>query len=165
VLLRLREEKEEIVGKLSELEVEILEMKESQELAEDQREQSLSRIKATEEELQRATSAKQQAIDEAKAKEADHIALLDEIKNLHHEALDAASKERTEAVVALEALKEELATSLAAQEQAKVDAQAALEEHGHKLEEIEEVHKSRETELSDEIKRITSELEVRIYHY
>jgi chromosome segregation ATPase len=159
-LTRLKEEKEETVAKLSELEVEILELKESQELAEDQHAQSLARMKAVEEELQNTASAKQQAIDEAKAKEADHATLLDDIKKDHYEALEAASAERTKVVVALEALGEELATSVAAQEQARIDAQAALEEHARKLEEMEQVHKSQQTELSDEIERITAELEV-----
>jgi conserved oligomeric Golgi complex subunit 6 len=161
-LTRLKEEKEETVGKLSELEVEILELKESQELAEDQRAQSLVRINAVEEELLRATSAKQQAIDEAKANEMEHVSQFDDIKKHHHEALEEASEERTRVVTALEALKVELATSAAAQERAQIDAQATLEEHARKLEEVEQVHKSQQTELSDEIKRITTELEVTI---
>ena len=164
-LTRLKEEKEEIVAKLSELEVEILELRESQELAEDQRAQLLARIKIAEEELLSTASAKQRAIEEVKAKEVDHAALVDNIKKDHHEALEAASEERTNVVVALEALKEELATSVAAQEQVEINAQAALEEHARKLEEMEEVYKSKQTELSDEIKRITSELEVTTWYY
>jgi chromosome segregation ATPase len=162
---RLKEENEEHVNKLSELEIEILELKENQELVEDQREKLLSRIKLMEEELLSATSAKQQVVDDAKAKEADHIALLDEIKKQHNEALEAISEERTNVVVALEALKGDLAASVAAHEQAKVDAQTALEEHTRKLEEAAQVLESQRTELSDEIKKITAELEVTICHH
>lgn len=164
-LTRVKEEKEETVGKLSELEVEILELKESQELAEDRRAQSLVHIKAVEEDLLKATSAKQQAIDEAKAKEADHVTLLDDIKKHHHEALQVASEERKNMVLALEALKGELATSMAAHEQVKIDVQAALVEHARQLEEAEQIHMRRQTELSEEIKKITAELEVTICYF
>lgn len=164
-LTRVKEEKEETVGKLSELEVEILELKESQELVEDRRAQSLVHIKAVEEDLLKATSAKQQAIDEAKAKEADHVTLLDDIKKHHHEALQVASEERKNMVLALEALKGELATSMAAHEQVKIDVQAALVEHARQLEEAEQIHMRRQTELSEEIKKITAELENQEAHY
>lgn len=164
-LARLKEENGEHVNKLSELEVEVLELKEGQELAEDQREKLLARIKLIEEELLSATTAKQQAVDEAKAKEVDHIALLDENKKQHGEALEAVSEERTKVVIALEALKEELAASVAAHEQAKLDAQAALEEHVRKFEEAAQVHESQRTQLSDETRRLTAELEVTICHH
>jgi chromosome segregation ATPase len=158
----LKSEKEQNANKISELEIEILELKESQETAEDERGASLARLKSLEEELCKATSATQQAIDDAKSKEGEHTRGLADVQKAHEDALKAAAKEQANVVADLEALRTELTALQAAHEQAKADARAAGEEHTRTLSEVETTHLGKQTEMSAETERIKAELEVTI---
>jgi predicted nucleic acid-binding Zn-ribbon protein len=149
----LRAEKEDAVAKLSEIEVEVLELKESQETVEDDRAKTAARIAALEKELSDAVAATQQAIDNALAKEAEHVSQADGLKASHESELKAITDAHTETTSQLEKLKAELEAALATH-------QAATEEHGRKLGEAEDGYVKKQTELSDEIRRITTELEV-----
>ncbi|KZT30690.1 hypothetical protein NEOLEDRAFT_1053426 [Neolentinus lepideus HHB14362 ss-1] len=155
----LTSEKDETANKLSELEIEILELKEAQEKAEDERTESLAHIKALEVQLAEATVATQQVLEEAKAKEEEHAQKLGDAEKSHFEALQAASDEQAKVMAQLETLKEELAQAQSAHEQAKADAQAAAEEHVQKLDEVEKFRLEKETELTQELERVKSELE------
>ncbi|RDB28486.1 hypothetical protein Hypma_015670 [Hypsizygus marmoreus] len=155
----LKAEKEENSSKLSELEIEILELKESQETIEDERDRSSAHAKALEEDLFKASAATQQALDEVKAKEKDFAAQVEQIQSDHAAAIEAASEEQARVVASLEALKAELASALAAHEQTKADALAAVEDYTRKLEEAEQAYLSKQSELSNEIKRIALELQ------
>ena len=157
---QLKQEKEESAAKTSELEVEILELKETQELLEDERERISTRCKAAEQELTQVSDAKERAVDQLKAMEIEYSAQTEAAENHHHEAIDVISKERDGLIVTLGALKEELAAAFAAHEQAKLDAQTRLDEHVQKLQEVEQSHKDQQAKLSDEVARITAELQV-----
>lgn len=159
-LKELRSAKEESANKVSELEIEILELKESQETIEDERTGLLEQIEALRVELSTATAATQKALDDAQSKELEYQSQADGTTLLHQEALKAASEEQAKVASRLEALQTELAGAVAAHEQSKADAQTAVEEHIRKLEETEQGHLAKQGELSDEIKRITAELEV-----
>ncbi|KAJ7103667.1 hypothetical protein B0H15DRAFT_228317 [Mycena belliarum] len=147
-----RVEKEEAVSKLSEIEVEVLELKESQEAVEDERAKTTSRITSLEQELSQAIAATQQAIDSALAKEAEYTSQAHGTKTSHEEELKAVSEAHAQTTSQLEALKAELEGALASR-------QAASEESTRRLGEAEEGYLKKQTELSDEIHRITMELE------
>lgn len=153
-LTALRAEKEDAVAKLSEIEVEVLELKESQESAEDERAKTAARIPLLEQELSQAMAATQQAIDNALAKETEYASQSDGAKALHEGELKAVSEAHAQTTSQLEALKAELEAALATH-------QATSEEHTRRLGEAEEGYVKKQTELSEEIRRITTELEVR----
>lgn len=161
-LADLKKEKEETANKLSELEVEILELKESQEMVEDAQVHALAKVKTLEEELAQATVAFQQALDNAAAKDSEYHQRATDTQNAHDEKLKVIADEQATAVAHLEALKQELGASQAALEQAKADAQVASEGYSSALEEAEKLHLSKQGELTEKIKQISEELEVRI---
>lgn len=157
---RLKEEKEENAGKLSELEIEILELKESQEAIEDERERSLANVKSLEDQLLGAASTAQQADEDFKAREANRAARFEKTENDHREALQAASEEQDKLTSALEAIRTELAKSQAARDEAEANAREAAEQYALKLEQAEQGYLQKQSELMEQIKRITAELEV-----
>lgn len=157
----LKSEKEDTANKLSELEIEILELRESQETAEDEHTQALARLKSLEEQLSAATVATEQAIEEAKSKEESHSRAVEDLNELHEEALQAASEEQAKVAAQLDALKVDLAEALAAREQAKADRVTAEENHARQVQEAEKEYLNKQSELSEQIQKITAELEVR----
>lgn len=152
-LAELRVEKEDAVAKLSEIEVEVLELKESQETVEDERAKTAARIATLEQELSQAIAATQQAIDNALAKEAEYTSQADGAKALHEGQLKTISDAHAETASQLEALKVELEAALTTH-------RVAGEEHSRQLGEAEEGYLRKQAELSEEIRRITTELEV-----
>jgi chromosome segregation ATPase len=159
-LVGLRAEKEDAVTKLSEIEVEVLELKESHETAEDDLAKAAASISSLEQQLAQALAATQQAIDDATAKETEYTSKADEAKAVHDSELKAASEAHAQTVSQLEALKTELEAALASHEETKAAAHAAVEEHTRLLGEAEEGYLKKQSELSDEVRRITMELEV-----
>jgi predicted nucleic acid-binding Zn-ribbon protein len=156
---QLKAEREENANKLSELEVEILELKESQEQAEDDHTKVLDRLKKLEEELAHAAAATQSALAASKVREEQHAEQLAEVKETHSGELQTANDELSDVVADLAALRDELATAHAAHERTKIEAQKTAEEHERQIEETESEFLSKHLELSEEIKRLTIELE------
>lgn len=156
---QLKAEREENANKLSELEVEILELKESHERAEDDHAKVLDRLKRLEEELAHAAAATQNALAASKVREEQHAEQLAEVKEAHSGELQAANDEISDVVAELAALREELAAAHAAHEQTKIEAHNTAEDHERQIEETESEFFSKHLELSEEIKRITIELE------
>ncbi len=157
----LRAEKEKTSNKLSELEVEILESKEAQELAEAELGSRKAQIDALSAEVAKATDDADNAIREAAAKESVASEHLEEVRKQHAESLTLAveeSKKLAEQLRVLQAEIDELRINL---EVANATAVSAAEEHTRNLEEIEKVHQAQREELTAEIGRISSELEVR----
>ena len=159
-LADLKTEKEETANKLSELEIEILELKESQDKAEDEHGKSLSRVKSLEEELATAVAATQQAANAATAKDSEHLQLAADVKNKHDQELKVLTDEHAKVMAHLDNLKEVLAASQAAHEHAKADAQSATEDHARQLSEAEQHHLTKQAELTAQIQKISAELEV-----
>ncbi|OJA16140.1 hypothetical protein AZE42_00081 [Rhizopogon vesiculosus] len=160
---QLKAEREDNANKLSELEVEILELKESQEQAEDEHAQVLDRLQTLEEELADAAAATQNALDASKVREVQHAQLTDEMEEAHNGELQAAKNELSKIVADLEGLRDDLAAAHAAHEQTRLEAQSAAEEHERQLDETEGEFLSKHLELSEEIKRINAELEASCY--
>jgi chromosome segregation ATPase len=156
---QLRTEREENANKLPELEVEILELKESHERAEDDHAKVLDRLKRLEEGLAHAAAATQDALAASKVREEQHAEQLAEVKKAHSGELQAANDEISDVVAELAALQEELAAAHAAHEQTKIEAHNTAEDREHQIGEAESEFFSKHLELSEEIKRITIELE------
>jgi chromosome segregation ATPase len=162
---QLKAEREENANKLSELEVEILELKESQEQAEDDHTKVLDRLKKLEEELAHAAAATQSALAASKVREEQHAEQLAEVKETHSGELQTANDELSDVVADLAALRDELAAAHAAHERTKIEAQKTAEEHERQIEETESEFLSKHLEFSEEIKRLTIELESQEAHY
>jgi conserved oligomeric Golgi complex subunit 6 len=162
-LAGLKTEKEQNASKISELEIEILELKESQETAEDERGDLLARLKSAEDELSKAVSATQQAFEKANANEEEHVRRSADMERAHAEALKGAADEQAKVVAEVEILRMELTTAKAAHEQTKAEAHAAAEEHARNLAEVETNHLGKQSAMSSEILRIKTELEVSYY--
>ncbi|KAH9162764.1 hypothetical protein EDB89DRAFT_2024178 [Lactarius sanguifluus] len=141
----LRAEKEETSGKLSELEVEILESKEAQELAEENLGNSKAQIDVLRAEVAKAADDADETIRAAAAKEGAAA-----------EHLEEESKKLSEQLRVLQAETDELRINLEASNAAAV---SAAEEHARKLEDVEKVHQAQREELTAEIGRISAELE------
>ncbi|KAG6326987.1 hypothetical protein ID866_12102, partial [Astraeus odoratus] len=155
----LKGEREENANKVSELEVEVLELKESQESAEDKYNKLLSRLKQVEADLAEAKTATEQAIQNAKAIEQDGAQSIATLKGAHEEEMRLLRDELTEAVGEIENLKSDLAVAEAAHDETRKEAEAASEEHERQLEESEQSYLSKHIEFSEEIKRLSAELE------
>ncbi|KAG6878640.1 hypothetical protein C0993_001163 [Termitomyces sp. T159_Od127] len=158
-LARLKAEKEENSGKLSELEIEILELQETQETSEEERERLSAQVKTLEEEVDKATAATRQAYETAKAKEDEVAQEVAKLKEAHDTLLKVEIEKQGILTDSIEALKADLAAAHTAQEQIKVDALLSIEEHNRKLAEVEAESTKRHYDLSEEITRVTKELE------
>lgn len=157
----LRAEKEGTSNKLSELEVEILEVKEARDLAEEERGRSKAQIDSLREEIATAAMATRKAVEEAEAKQTAAAEHLKEIKGQHEVALALIaeeSKKLAEQLHASQAEVDELRKDLDA---ANAAAASAAEEHTGRLAEAEQAHKARQDELTAEIERISVALAVR----
>ncbi|KAI0307708.1 hypothetical protein B0F90DRAFT_1621431, partial [Multifurca ochricompacta] len=155
----LRAEKEETSNKLSELEVEILELKEAQELAEEERGKSNAQIRALHAEVARAAEATDKAVREAVAKESAAAEHLDEAKKQHADALALAAQETKKLSERLHVLQAEIGELRNNLEAANAAAASTAEEHTHRLLEAEKAHQARQDELTAEIERVSAELE------
>jgi conserved oligomeric Golgi complex subunit 6 len=157
----LRAGKEGTSNKLSELEVEILEIKEARDLAEEERTNSKAQINTLREEVATTTAAAEKTVEEAAAKQSAATEHLEEVKKQHEAALALVveeSKKLTDQLHALQAEINRLRNNLEASDAA---AASAAEEHAGRLAEAEQAHKARQDELKAEIERISVELAVR----
>jgi chromosome segregation ATPase len=157
----LRAGKEETSNKLSELEVEILELKDARDLAEEEHAKSKTQIETLREEVATATAAAEKTVEEAAAKQSAATEHLEEVKKQHEAALALLveqSKKLTDQLHASQAEIDGLHRNLKASDAA---AAFAAEEHAGWLAEADQAHKARQDELTAEIKRISVELAVR----
>ena len=155
-------EREEHVAKISELEVEILELKENQEDAEDEHRRTLNRLQTLEAELTEAVAATQRVLRDAEAREAESAQKATEVVLLHADEVQLIKADLAKAVSEVQTMKTELAAAHAAHDETKVAAHASAEAHEQEMEETEQSYLSKHIELSEEIKRLTAELEVRM---
>lgn len=152
-------EKEENAGKVSELEVEVLELKEAQDELEDNRERLQAKLRAVEENLANSSATIKLATEEAASKEAEHLSQLNELKTSHEEQLKLASMKHEEVVASLGSLQSKLEAALSAQELAAKELLAAQDSHSSHTKEIEEARVLQKAQLSEEMEVIKRELE------
>jgi len=157
----LRVEKEGTSNKLSELEVEILELKEARDFAEEDRVNSKAQIDSLHEEVATVTAAAEKAAEDATAKQSAAADHLEEVKKHHDAELALIVEETKKLTEQLHALQAEILGLRNNLEAADTAAASAAEEHTGRLAEAEQAHKARQDELTAEIERISSELAVR----
>jgi conserved oligomeric Golgi complex subunit 6 len=157
----LRTGKEGTSNKLSELEVEILELKEARDLAEGERANSKTEIDTLREEVAKATAAAEKTVEEAAAKQSAATEHLEEVKKQHEVALALVVEESKKLIDQLHAFQAEIDGLRKNLEASGAAATSAAEEHVGRLAEAEQGHKARQDELTAEIERISVELAVR----
>ncbi|KAF8140381.1 hypothetical protein EV363DRAFT_1312361 [Boletus edulis] len=155
----LKAEREGSAAKISELEVEILELKESQENGEDEHKRILGRLQKLEAELAEAVAATQQALRDAEAQDAESTQKAADVALLHANEVQLIESNVANAVSEVEVLNTELAAAHAAHDETKAAAQASADAHEQEMDEAEQSYLSKHIELSEEIKRLTAELE------
>lgn len=156
----LKSEKEDNANKLSELEIEILELKETQEGLEDARDSLQRRITTLEDDLAKAAVASALAAEAASGKEKEYVAQLKEQVKQHEEELATRSKRHDEVVASLKSLEEQHADTSKAFEQAEQDKISIEQAHASKLSELQEAHAAQRDDQSAEFAKVKAELEV-----
>lgn len=155
----LQKDKEESANKVSELEVEILELKEAMETGEDEREKTTAELKALRQQLAATKAEMEQALQEAETKQAELLAAAEALKAEHAEALKTLEEAQAAISAELDGVKVELASALEAHESTKTDAATAADFHVKALEEAEQRLVAKEAELLEKLGNITTELE------
>ena len=157
----LKAEREDNASKVSELEVEVLELRESQETLEDDRENVLAKVRSLEEQISSLVSAAKQAEEGARTKQAGFEARVTELHSQHAEQLQIAADEHAKVTTTLESVRAQLEAAQRELEQGRTDAEAAAHSHLQKLKEAEDSFLAQKAQMEDEVKRISSELKVR----
>ena len=157
----LRAEKEGTSNKLSELEVEILELKEAHDLAVEERGNSETQINSLREEVATATEAAKKAVQEAAEKQSAAAEHLEDVKREHKLALARVMEEGKKLAEQLHASQAEVDGLRNDLEATNVAAASVAKEHVRQLEEAEQAHRARHDELTAKIERISAELAVR----
>jgi chromosome segregation ATPase len=155
----LKSEKEDHANKLSELEIEILELKETQEGLEDTRDGLQRQITTLENDLAKAAVAAALAAEVASGKEEEHLAQFKQQVQQHEQELVIQSKRYDEIAASLKALEEQHADISKAYEQAKQDISSIERAHALKLTEIEQAHSTQRDAQSAEFAKSKAELE------
>jgi conserved oligomeric Golgi complex subunit 6 len=135
---QLKKEKEEAETRLSEVEIEILENRESLEMAGEEQEKALARLKAFEWERVAAEEASAAAAEASRLKEEEHAAVLESLKELGGQV--ATARENYEALQA--------------------HSQAKEVEHAQTLAEVQRLHEESIKVAAEEMQRIKADLEV-----
>jgi conserved oligomeric Golgi complex subunit 6 len=161
----LKSEKEDNANKLSELEIEILELKETQEGLEDTRDTLQRRIITLEDDLAKAAVSSALAAEAASGKEKEYIAQIKEQVERHKEELATRSKRHDEMVVSLKSLEERHADTSKAFEQAEQDKFSIEQAHASKLSELQQAHAAQRDAQSVEFTKVKAELEVCLIYY
>jgi chromosome segregation ATPase len=159
-ITQLRKEREDVGAKLSELEVEVLELKEAAEEADDAREARDKRIQELVRQLEEGQVAHQAAGDDAAAKAQEHADALEALRKVHEEDAAKASSELEALNARVNTLENELAGAHTSHEKTKEEVVAASEAYTKQLHEAEDGHVQKQTQLSEEIQRLTTELNV-----
>ena len=161
----LKSEKEDNANRFSELEIEILELKETQEGLEDTRDSLQRRIATLEDDLAKAVVASALAAEAASGKEKEHLAQLKEQVERHKEELATRSERHDELVASLKSLEEQHADTSKAYEQAKQDKILIEQAHASKLSELKQTHTAQLDAQSAEFAKVKAELEVCLIYY
>lgn len=152
-LTTLLEEKEESANKVSELEVEILELKETLEGFEDSRDALQRRV---DELLQKLTDADAAAIK----KDAEHCQTLTDLSAKHEQELEASVARVTEITAALDKLRAEYVEVVGSFERTKKDLVSKEEQHVLKFDEMEKAHADVHARLSSQLEEALRNLSV-----
>lgn len=160
-LTTLKAEKEEAAHRISELEVEVLELKEAQDILEDTQNSLQKRVKELDQELADAKAAATLANDNAKMKETEFIEELREMTAKHEKVLEDEAARFTLVTTSLKNLQAEYAEALASHEQAKQELVDQGTKHLADVKDLEKVHADAISSLSSQLEQVSRELNVR----
>jgi predicted nucleic acid-binding Zn-ribbon protein len=152
-----KREREENANRISELEIEVLEAKESVERAEDEQTRATARTKSLEGELAKSTTASELVL---KAKEDEHASQVEVIRKQHSEELTGLKTEQESLSSQLVKLEGALADAQVSLEQARAEHLANSEEHTAAIQLLEQSNQAKLAELDAELQRVSKELEV-----
>jgi chromosome segregation ATPase len=159
-LTSIKAEREEYVHRISELEVDVLELKELQEGLEDTRDSFQKRITALEQDLANAASAAKCAAEAAHKKETDHGEELNTQAEKHQMELEVEAARFANIASTLEKLNAEYAEAVAAHEKTKEQIVDKEKQHTASLEEREKSHADAIATLSSQLENVAHELSV-----
>jgi predicted nucleic acid-binding Zn-ribbon protein len=153
-------EKEENATKVSELEVEILELKEAQEGLEDVQGALQSRVDELLLKLSDANADAGIAAAAAGKKDAEHFQELKEMSLKHEQELEASAVRVAEITTSLNKLKADYVEVVGDLEKTKKDVVGKEEEHNLKLGELEKAHADLLAALSSQLEDVSRNLNV-----
>lgn len=156
-LVTLKEEKEESAHRISELEVEVLEARESVEKAEDDQARALARAKSLQEELSKTIAASE---EELKTKETEHANQLEAITLQHGHDLNTLKAEQESLLMKLSTLEADLADAQSSLEKARSEHLTSVDEHAMHVQSLEKSSQDALAKLNVELQGVSKELEV-----
>ncbi|KIM47878.1 hypothetical protein M413DRAFT_15962 [Hebeloma cylindrosporum] len=155
----LKAEKEESANKLSELEIEILELKESQEGLEDTRDTLQRRIATLEDDLAMAAVTSGLAAEAATKKEMEHAQAVEALIGQHKKELEADSVRFDELKATLEALQKEHSEALVLYERCKQNLVDNEGRHASELMALEDAQVAQQAAHAAELEKVMKELQ------
>lgn len=153
-------EKEENANKVSELEVEILELKENQEGHEDVRDALQTQVDELLRKLADADATVGVAAEAAAKKDAEYSDKLKELSVEHEQELEASAARVAEITTSLDDLRTEYDEIVASLQKAKKDAVTEAEQHNLKTVEAEKAHADALAGLSTQLEEVSRDLNV-----
>lgn len=153
-------EKEETATKVSELEIEILELKEAQEVLEDECDKSRNTIKTLQDNFDQSKLDVSTAAEDLRTAEARHAVAIGDLQRKHAGELMEAAKEHTQVSQTLQTTRGDLEATNLELEKAKKAAVDIEENHKLKTLEIEQAYVTVQNELTEKLAFISVELEV-----
>jgi chromosome segregation ATPase len=157
----LKAEKEESANKLSELEVEILELKETQEGLEDARDTLQRRIATLEDDLATAAVASGLAAEAARNKEVEHAQMVEALIGQHKKELESDSVRFAQLTATFEALQKEHSEALVLYEQCKQNLVDSEGRHTSELMALEDAQVTQQAAQAAKLEKVLKELEVK----
>lgn len=157
----LKREKEDSANRISELEIEVLEAKESLEQAEDHQAKASAQAKSLQEELSKAVAA---LGEELKTKETEYANQVEATKLQHGHELNTLKAEQESLLLKLSTLEADLADAQSSLEKAQFEHLASVDEHTMHIQSLEKTSHDKLAELDVELQRVSKELEVRSYY-
>jgi predicted nucleic acid-binding Zn-ribbon protein len=157
----LKAEKEESVNKLSELEIEILELKETQEGLEDARDTLQKRIATLEDDLATGAVTSGLAAEVASNKEVEHTQMVEALIGQHKKELESDAVRFAQLTATFEALQKEHSEALVLYEQCKQNVVDSEGRHASELMALEDAQVAQQAAQAAELEKVLKELEVK----
>lgn len=159
-LTALLAEKEENANKVSELEVEILELKENQEGLEDNRDALQTQVDELLRKLANADATAGIAAETAAKRDAEWSDKLKELSMKHEQELESSAARVAEITTSLDHLRAEYDEIVGGLQKAKMDAIIKEEQHNLKMVEAEKAHADALAALSTQLEEVSRDLNV-----
>jgi predicted nucleic acid-binding Zn-ribbon protein len=157
----LKAEKEESANKLSELEIEILELKETQEGLEDARDTLQKRIATLEDDLATGAVTSGLAAEVASNKEVEHTQMVEALIGQHKKELESDAVRFAQLTATFEALQKEHSEALVLYEQCKQNVVDSEGRHASELMALEDAQVAQQAAQAAELEKVLKELEVK----